>query len=182
MFDIHVENSDSQAYVAWIKPDNIKNQYLSVTKQFYGELHAGSSDDLIIVVATDTVPTETMYRWENHQISVFSIANLQVNITKHRLVPEHTLLSTSEAKRIRRLYQASIGKFPTINRFDSELGSGDAVGRFYGMRVGDVVRIKREAPTSGTHWVYREVVGDEPNPIVISESQTPTIETEVSSQ
>ena len=172
VFDIHITNADSQAYVAWLKPNNIKNQYASVIKQFYQELQAGPLDDLVIVVASLEPPTEQMYQWENNQTSVFSVSNLQFNITHHHLVPEHTVLSPAEANRARLAYSAGRGQFPTIQRFQSTEGLGDAVGRFLGMRRGDVVRIRRETKTSGTHVVYREVVGDEPNMLSVHHSDS----------
>lgn len=163
VFDIHISNSDSQAYVAWLKPEGAKGQAEKAKIQFNRDLQAGPNDDLILIVVDDSPPSEQMYLWENNQTSVFSVANLQYNITNHNLVPKHTVLSNSEGKRARLLYHAGTGQFPALQRFQNEEGNGDAVARFYGMRVGDVVRVTRETITSGTHLVYREVVGDSPS-------------------
>ena len=51
VFDLHITNADSQAYVAWLKPNNIKNQYASVVKQFYQETFGKTLTDAEIIAS-----------------------------------------------------------------------------------------------------------------------------------
>ncbi len=67
-------------------------------------------------------------------IELFHSDDLQFNITKHRLVPKHVLLSKEEATEFKATYGTSI---PFLLR-------SDPVCRFYDFSKGDIVKIIRK--------------------------------------
>ncbi len=78
-------------------------------------------------------------------IELFAEANLQYNITKHRLQPVFEKLSNQEAESFKRDYGTKFGI----------LRSDDPISLFYGYTSGDVVRVTR----GGTFVTYRQVRG-----------------------
>jgi DNA-directed RNA polymerase I, II, and III subunit RPABC1 len=66
-------------------------------------------------------------------IELFEAKSLRYNITKHRLVPRHTVLGKSESSSFRQTYGT---KLPALLR-------SDPIARFYFYQRGDVVKIER---------------------------------------
>jgi len=69
-----------------------------------------------------------------YDFELFSMNELQINITKHRLVPRHTIVTDSEKEELDSKYK---GKLPSILQ-------NDAVCRYYAFQKGDYVRITRK--------------------------------------
>ena len=65
-------------------------------------------------------------------IELFTLKELQYNITKHRFVPKHIKLSEKDAKVFKKDYGI---KFPIILK-------GDPVSRFYNYKRGDIIKIE----------------------------------------
>lgn len=63
-------------------------------------------------------------------IEIFSVFELQFNITKHVLVPKHTVINKEEAKKLKDY------SLPIILRTDP-------IVRFYDFKRGDIVKIER---------------------------------------
>lgn len=78
-------------------------------------------------------------------LQLFSIDEIQFNITKHRLVPTHIKLEEKESKEFKKKFGL---KHPAIL-------TTDPVSRFYGYKRGDVVKIVR----SNGFITYRIVKG-----------------------
>lgn len=80
----------------------------------------------------------------DHHIELFSLKELQLNITKHRLVPIHEKMTKNEIDEL-------------SSRFDKSLMpimySLDPVSRYYGYKKGDFIRITRKNGLI----VYRQV-------------------------
>lgn len=68
-----------------------------------------------------------------YTIELFEARTLRYNITKHRLVPSHKVLSRSESLNFREKYGI---KFPVLLKIDP-------IVRFYNFQRGDVVKITR---------------------------------------
>ena len=68
-------------------------------------------------------------------IELFSADDLQFNITKHYLVPQHIRLSKEEAKNFKEKYDAK--NIPVLLRTDP-------VAKFYDFSKGDIVKIIRK--------------------------------------
>ena len=73
-----------------------------------------------------------------------------VDVSKHELVPEHTVLDESEYEGVLEEYNIEKTDLPKIKRTDPALPD-DAT-------VGDVVKITRDSRTTDTATIYRLVV------------------------
>ena len=68
------------------------------------------------------------------KIELFNVEELQFNITKHRLVPEHVKISSEEVSIIKK----EVGlKFASLLK-------ADPITRFYGYEKGDIIKISRK--------------------------------------
>lgn len=82
-------------------------------------------------------------------LQVFYIRELLYNPLKHDLTPPHEKLSEEEAKQVMASYLITKKlQLPIILR-------SDVVSRWLGLRQGDIVKITRYNPTSGTYYYYR---------------------------
>lgn len=90
-----------------------------------------------IVVYVDSitpVARTTALNESNIEIEIFKNSEIQFNLTKHRLVPKHELLSEKETLKLKK--KIDINDLPIILR-------SDPVARFYNFKVGSVIRIHR---------------------------------------
>jgi DNA-directed RNA polymerase I, II, and III subunit RPABC1 len=102
-----------------------------------------------IVVYTDSVTSMAQKIIENtveFQIELFTIQELQYNLTKHILVPKHICLGDEEAKEFRKKYGL---RFPVILKTDP-------VCKFYNFKRGDVIKIVRNS--DGNEYITHRIV------------------------
>ena len=88
------------------------------------------------------------YYAHNYFVQIFNISSLLYDVTKHSLVPEHSILSNLEKEALLKHFNIDETKLPCISRFDP-------VAKFIGLRPGDVCKIKRSSYTSGDIYYYR---------------------------
>jgi DNA-directed RNA polymerase I, II, and III subunit RPABC1 len=91
---------------------------------------------------------------EYKNTEVFTIDELLIVIIDHNLVPPHYLLSTEEKEEY----------FSTFNHHPRDMKKilvNDPVARFYGAKVGDLIKIIRPSITSGKDIDYRVVIPGE---------------------
>lgn len=115
---------------AWVKPEI--NSYMIVSKEKANANELKKLDDVM----------------QDYQ--VFELKDLTFNISKHRFVPKHELITDREEhNKIIAAYQIkTISQLPLILKTDP-------MARYINAKAGSVVKITRYSPTSGEHVVYR---------------------------
>jgi DNA-directed RNA polymerase I, II, and III subunit RPABC1 len=84
----------------------------------------------------------------NFRVEYFRDNELLVDITEHRLVPEHILLTAQEKREVLKRYGLKPSQLPKIQVYDP-------VARYLGMSHGEVVKIVRPSETAGRYITYR---------------------------
>lgn len=75
----------------------------------------------------------------------------EIDISKHKLVPKHTILGDKEREDLLERYKITINHLPRILTSDPMVKNLDA-------KVGDVIKIERISTTAGKTIYYRVVV------------------------
>jgi len=81
---------------------------------------------------------------------IFHQTELMVNIMEHSLVPPHIILTVEEKNTLLQRYTILESQLPRILE-------DDAVSRYLGLEVGQVVKIVRASETAGKYVTYRLV-------------------------
>jgi len=79
------------------------------------------------------------------------LAEKEVNILKHFLVPEHVILKDEETKELLERLNIKLEQLPKISHKDPTVKQIEA-------EEGDVIKITRDSPTAGVSTYYRLVV------------------------
>lgn len=85
-------------------------------------------------------------------IETFNENDLLINITRHKLVPKHEVMSDDEKRALLKRYKLKESQLPRIQK-------SDPVARYYGLVQGTVVKITRPSETAGRYITYRLCVG-----------------------
>lgn len=87
-------------------------------------------------------------------IQLFNARHLMFNVTKHEIVPKHEALDvwhdSEEIDRIKRVYNMT-----NLAKENPVIGLNDPVAKFIGLRKGQLCKITRINPSSGTYVTYR---------------------------
>lgn len=75
----------------------------------------------------------------------------EVDITKHELVPKHTLLNDKEKDELLKKYGIVLRQLPRML-------ASDPLVKLLNCKVGDVIKIMRKSETAGDTEYYRVVV------------------------
>ncbi len=76
---------------------------------------------------------------------------MKKDILKHKLVPDHTILSKTEAKKILKELDIRQEQLPKIK-------VDDPVAKAIGAKPGDILKITRKSQTAGKFVTYRLVL------------------------
>jgi len=110
---------------------------------------------LVLLVINDVISSTYMKQLATHKTprEVHQLKLLQINISKHSLVPKHEVVRDQETiKQIMDEYSLkSKHQLPVIMK-------SDPMAKYLGLKSGDVVRITRNSPTAGEYIIYRVCV------------------------
>ncbi len=112
------------------------------------------------IIVTLTKPSESVVELlrhylaapENTLVQMFYISHLNFDISKHRKVPKHRLLTEDEKTKMMKQY--NIQDLKRLPKIDSQ----DAMARWIGARPGDVVEISGLCVASAENRRYRYCV------------------------
>ena len=144
----HETDAEDQLFV--FLPDDDKVGVKTI-KQYCEMMKEASVSHAILVVKQGVTPfakTALQEMASTYLIEHFRDAELLVDVTEHRLVPAHALLSPEDRQALLDRYKLRAEQLPRIQRTDP-------VARFYGLKVGDVVKIVRPSETAGRYVTYR---------------------------
>jgi DNA-directed RNA polymerases I, II, and III subunit RPABC1 len=106
----------------------------------------------IIVIKKDLTPFAKQAIRElasrNYRVEYFKDAEMLVDITEHKLVPQHIVLSAQEKKELLQRYHLKAGQLPRIQVIDP-------IARYLGLVPKQVVKIVRPSETAGRYITYR---------------------------
>ena len=136
--------------------DKIKIIYYLPTKFKGSDLKPAFEDetpyDLYILVVREKLNQTNLkvINALNVSIQIFDIKELQFNITKHKLVPKHELVTDqNEVSNLLKEYNLkSKNQLPIILKHDP-------VAKYLNLKSGDIVKIMRVSETAGEYIVYR---------------------------
>ncbi len=75
----------------------------------------------------------------------------ELEVTKHELVPKHTLLDDKVKEDLLKRYGITLRQLPRML-------ASDAIAKLLNAKVGDVIKIMRKSETAGEAEYYRVVV------------------------
>lgn len=126
-------------------------------KNIYKEMVDESIPNAIVVVDESTTPhcmaMAKRLRSSKIYIDIYTLAETQINITKHVLVPKHEICSTAEKKKLMKDYSLTSDQLPRIKLTDP-------VVKHLGAKRDQLLRITRESDTQpGNFAVTYRLVG-----------------------
>jgi DNA-directed RNA polymerase subunit H (RpoH/RPB5) len=110
-----------------------------------------------IIIISPTNPSEKVLKLlrehiserSNPLIQIFYLSHLNFDISKHRKVPKHRILSEDEVTKMMKDY--NVEKLESLPKIDSQ----DAMAKWIGARPGDVVEITGLCGSSAENKRYR---------------------------
>jgi DNA-directed RNA polymerase I, II, and III subunit RPABC1 len=112
----------------------------------------------VILVSKDrTANTQKQIQLINHDednhlyMEHFRERELMIDITAHKLVPPHQVLTPAEKEELLARYKINTYQLPKIRQ-------EDPVARYFGLMPGQVVKITRPSETAGRYVTYRVCV------------------------
>lgn len=111
----------------------------------------GESKYYIVVLSDKLSPANTkIINEENNDIQVFELDELLFNISKHSLVPKHTLIKDEKiiSKLVLNYQLKSKTQFPIILKTDP-------MAKYLNAKTGDLIKVLRYSPSAAEHIAYR---------------------------
>lgn len=153
-FEFIIESEKSEQYIS----TKIKIIYYIPSKFKWADVKKSFEDedlyDLYILVVRDALTQNNTKFIEALRpkpvVQIFELKRLQVNISKHSLVPKHELITDlkEEEEIIKQYCLKSKNQLPIILK-------SDAMAKYLNLKTGDIIRITRTSETSGQYVEYR---------------------------
>jgi len=124
---------------------------IKTMKKFVGILDEKKIGSGIIIYSQSMTPASRkviVSMAKQYRLEEFAEADLLVNITHHKLVPTHEVLTPNEKDLLLQRYRLRETQLPRIML-------NDPVAKYYGLRRGQVVKITRPSETAGRYASYR---------------------------
>jgi DNA-directed RNA polymerase I, II, and III subunit RPABC1 len=151
---VSVHRSDPTDTIYVFFPSEPRGLGVKALMQIIEKVRGDGAHRCILVLRSGLTPFSKQAAHEaaggNFRVETFIECELMVNITKHAFVPRHKPLTDTEKTALLTKYKVSEDKLPRISE-------ADPVARYYGLRVGQVVKILRASETAGRYVTYRIV-------------------------
>ena len=121
-------------------------------KTYCSRMKEGNVFRGIVVVKDNLTPSAKQAVKEmtmhGYRMEYFRDPELLVDITEHKLVPEHVVLSPQQKQELLDKYRLKPTQLPRIQ-------ISDPVARYFGLQLHQVVKIVRPSETAGRYITYR---------------------------
>lgn len=132
----------------------LANKFKGADVKKYIDEDIATQFKFILVVVREKISSINQKVFDEFEnVQVFELKDLMINISKHVLVPKHEVIrDEAEIQRILELHDAKTKSvLPSILK-------NDAMAKYLYAKPGNIIRITRNSPTAGEHYVYRTVV------------------------
>ena len=156
--DMLIQNNSkdgSNIFIKYILVDKCRTKLLEkVVDTIYEEIL--QDGDTCVIITKDQVTYQgsledyvnKIFQTNKRFLQRFFIKSLLFDITEHSFVPEYKILNNEERKELMTKYKLNDNQLPRIKVYDP-------AGSFYGIKVGEVVKIKISSDTDGIYNSYR---------------------------
>ena len=147
------DNTEDQIFVFFNGEEKIKSESIKIYRQKM-VANGGVARAILVYkgILTPMAKKAIDYAKEGDgSIEYFKETELIINITEHKWVPQHILLTDEEVDALLARYKAKPSQLPRIS-------SDDPIARYYGLEVDQVVKIVRRSETAGRYVTYRRVI------------------------
>ena len=144
-YNFDVTNNNNKCYIMFfLKTNSIK---LSTIRDSIENTDKNTINEYIIIVRNISNNIKKLEK--EYNCNIFHYKDLQVNKTKHKLVPKHELIESN--------YENTILKKLGINNKNQLqiILLSDPISKYYNFKSGNIIKITRNSITSGNNIVYR---------------------------
>jgi DNA-directed RNA polymerase subunit H (RpoH/RPB5) len=155
--DMILKNRNGSVTYVKYRLDKIKTA--RAVESFINQIYESqlTEKDKLLLIAPDEIHItgssfETMlnnfYNQKGYFVQIIGLPQLVINIVEHVKVPKHKVITEEEKQELLKKYNLTQDKLPRISR-------DDPMAKYLGMVPGEVVKILRSSPASGSSEYYR---------------------------
>ncbi|KAE9462893.1 hypothetical protein C3L33_05200, partial [Rhododendron williamsianum] len=145
------ESDDPSDRIFVIFPEVSKKVGCSVMKECVLKMDTEKVSRAILVIQHGLTPQAKAVIGEvakKYRMETFQDSELLVNINEHELVPKHEVLTSKEENELLEKYKVKRAQLPRML-------VTDPIARYFGLKMGQIVKITRKSETAGTYITYR---------------------------
>ena len=150
----YIKYTDSETKSSYIRSSNKTKAFkeLHNIHEFLTDTHNITATDKIVYIicyGNELHEIHSDFEKSYRNIQVFHVSNLLYNISKHKLVPKHTIVESDDIVTLKQqLNIKSIHQLPAIKK-------NDPMAKYLGLNVKDVCKIYRPSKSTIQHICYR---------------------------